>query len=114
MCKNVIDELAAECGGIDALSIDTQGETIIFTDENGKAKIYPQFNIQDSHSIVRNLDENGNYDGTMTMTIYDRGTEVRGAAVPAKLIFDKYINNAILYLNKTLKNNFFKIKGDLL
>ena len=40
MCKNVIDELSAECGGIDALSIDTQGETIIFTDENGKA-LYP-------------------------------------------------------------------------
>lgn len=62
---------------------------VFYTDENGKAKIYPQFNIQDSHSIVRNLDENGNYDGTMTMTIYDRGSETRGAAVPAKLIFDK-------------------------
>lgn len=37
MCKSVIDELSAECGGIDALSIDTQGETIIFTDEDGKA-----------------------------------------------------------------------------
>ena len=62
---------------------------VFYTDENGKAKIYPQFNIQDSHSIVRNLDENGNYDGTMTMTIYNRGSEKRGAAVPAKLIFDR-------------------------
>ena len=35
MCKNVIDELTQECGKIDALSIDTQGETIIFTDERG-------------------------------------------------------------------------------
>ena len=35
MCKDVIDDLTAECGQIDALSIDTQGETIIFTDENG-------------------------------------------------------------------------------
>ena len=36
MCKSVVDELAVECGGIDALSIDTQGETIIFTDEGGQ------------------------------------------------------------------------------
>lgn len=40
MCKQVIEDLTAECGAIDALSIDTQGETIIFTDENG-APIYP-------------------------------------------------------------------------
>ncbi len=36
MCKSVIDELVAECGQIDALSVDTQGETLIFTDECGK------------------------------------------------------------------------------
>ena len=36
MCKQVIDDLVAECGAIDALSVDTQGETIIFTDECGK------------------------------------------------------------------------------
>ena len=35
MCKNVINELTEECGRIDALSIDTQGETLIITDENG-------------------------------------------------------------------------------
>ena len=40
MCKSVVDELALECGGIDALSIDTQGETLIFTDECGKP-VYP-------------------------------------------------------------------------
>lgn len=40
MCKNVIDELTLECGKIDALSIDTQGETIIFTDADG-APLYP-------------------------------------------------------------------------
>lgn len=40
MCKNVIEELSAECGKIDALSIDTQGETLIFTDENG-SPVYP-------------------------------------------------------------------------
>ena len=40
MCKSVIDELTLECGKIDALSIDTQGETIIFTDEIGEP-VYP-------------------------------------------------------------------------
>jgi len=40
MCKGVIKELSDECGKIDALSIDTQGETLIFTDENG-TPVYP-------------------------------------------------------------------------
>ena len=35
MCKQVIDELTSECGAIDALSVDTQGETLILTDEDG-------------------------------------------------------------------------------
>jgi hypothetical protein len=62
---------------------------IFYADENGKAKLYAQYNQQDSHSIQRNLDENGNYDGTMTMTLYDRGTNERGAFTPAKFVFDK-------------------------
>ena len=40
MCKKVIDELVEECGEITALSVDTQGETIIFTDEKG-TPLYP-------------------------------------------------------------------------
>ncbi len=36
MCKDVIDDLTTECGKIDALSVDTQGETLIFTDECGE------------------------------------------------------------------------------
>ncbi len=36
MCKTVIDELQDECGSIDALSIDTQGETLILADKEGK------------------------------------------------------------------------------
>ena len=36
MCRRVITELEAECGRIDALSIDTQGETLILTDAAGK------------------------------------------------------------------------------
>ncbi len=36
MCRRVIAELEAECGKIDALSVDTQGETLILTDKAGK------------------------------------------------------------------------------
>lgn len=36
MTRAVIDELVAECGEISAISVDTQGETIIFTDRDGK------------------------------------------------------------------------------
>ena len=36
MCKAVIAELTEECGKIDALSVDTQGETLILTDADGK------------------------------------------------------------------------------
>ncbi|MBR2926504.1 MAG: hypothetical protein IKC31_02875 [Clostridia bacterium] len=35
MCDEVIDELTQECGTLDAISVDTQGETLIFTDEDG-------------------------------------------------------------------------------
>lgn len=40
MCKTVIDELALECGEISALSVDTQGETLILADKCGKP-LYP-------------------------------------------------------------------------
>ena len=36
MSRRVIDELEAECGKIDAISVDTQGETLILTDKAGK------------------------------------------------------------------------------
>ena len=51
MCKTVIDELTAECGKIDALSVDTQGETIIFTDELG-APVYPAIVWLDNRATV--------------------------------------------------------------
>lgn len=35
MCKEVIAELEKECGKITALSVDTQGETMILTDNDG-------------------------------------------------------------------------------
>ena len=34
-CEDVICSLSEECGNIDALSVDTQGETLILTDEKG-------------------------------------------------------------------------------
>ncbi len=36
MCEGVIEELSSECGEISALSVDTQGETLILTDEDGR------------------------------------------------------------------------------
>ena len=36
MCEQVIDSLTKKCGKIDALSVDTQGETLIVTDGNAK------------------------------------------------------------------------------
>lgn len=51
MCKSVVDELALECDGIDALSIDTQGETLIFTDECGKP-VYPAIVWLDNRATV--------------------------------------------------------------
>lgn len=50
MCKNVIDELSNECGSIDALSIDTQGETLIFTDDMG-TPLYPAIVWLDNRAI---------------------------------------------------------------
>ncbi|MBQ6830356.1 MAG: hypothetical protein IJO59_04445 [Clostridia bacterium] len=35
MCKDAIARLRAQCGEITALSVDTQGETLILADENG-------------------------------------------------------------------------------
>ena len=49
MCTRVTDELAAEVGGIDALSVDTQGETMIFADAAGNA-LYPAINWLDNRA----------------------------------------------------------------
>ena len=35
MCETVIADILSECGRIDAISIDTQGETLILTDDGG-------------------------------------------------------------------------------
>ena len=51
MCREVIDDLTAECGAINALSVDTQGETIIFTDDSGKP-LYPAIVWLDNRAIT--------------------------------------------------------------
>lgn len=50
MCKNVIDDLSLECGGIDAISIDTQGETLIVTDGDGNP-LYPAIVWLDNRAV---------------------------------------------------------------
>ncbi len=40
ICKSALDELISEVGEVDAISVDTQGETLIVTDEGGKP-LYP-------------------------------------------------------------------------
>ena len=35
MCESVVLDLLSECGRIDAISVDTQGETLILTDDDG-------------------------------------------------------------------------------
>lgn len=50
MCKDVISELSCECGKIDALSIDTQGETLILTDEEG-SPLYPAIVWLDNRAV---------------------------------------------------------------
>jgi len=50
MCKQVIEELTEECGKIEALSIDTQGETLILTDDNG-APLYPAIVWLDNRAV---------------------------------------------------------------
>lgn len=49
MCRAVTDELAAACGGIDAISIDTQGETLILCDGEGNP-LYPAVNWMDNRA----------------------------------------------------------------
>ena len=50
MCKQVIDELTEECGMIEALSIDTQGETLILTNEDGEP-VYPAIVWLDNRAV---------------------------------------------------------------
>ena len=49
-CKQVIDELTEECGKVNAISVDTQGETMILTDGAGKP-LYPAVVWLDNRAV---------------------------------------------------------------
>lgn len=49
MCTKVIDEFIAEFGQIDAISLDTQGETMVLADRSGKP-LYPAVNWLDNRA----------------------------------------------------------------
>ena len=50
LVEKVIDELSHECGEVSAISVDTQGETMVLTDEDGKP-LYPAVNWLDNRAI---------------------------------------------------------------
>ena len=54
ICERVIAELTAECGKPDALSVDTQGETMILADGEGKP-LCPAVVWLDNRAAIRNL-----------------------------------------------------------
>ena len=58
---------------------ESTGEYLYRCDENPKT----------GHSIVKNYDEDGNYDGTMTFTLHDRGTNPYMEGKPAKSIWER-------------------------
>lgn len=60
MCKQVIKELTDECGSIDALSIDTQGETLILTDESG-VPLCPAVVWLDNRAVIEAEDIKKNF-----------------------------------------------------
>lgn len=63
-------------------------ETFI-NDKNGKVKLYCDENPMSQHQIVRNLDENGNYDGTMTMTLTGKNPYRYCASKEAKYVWER-------------------------
>ena len=50
MCHQAIQDMEAQCGKITALSVDTQGETLILTDDNGKP-LYPAVVWLDNRAV---------------------------------------------------------------
>ena len=69
---------------------------VFYNDENGNPKFYCEENYKGGHRTERSYDENGNYDGTMLLTIKDRGDNPHSEAKPAKVAFDKIeIGNVI-------------------
>ena len=60
------------------------------TDEDGSQKPYPEENQKSAHKTEYNYDENGNYDGTMTITLYNKGNgNAYAENKTAKALYDK-------------------------
>ena len=62
---------------------------VFYNDENGHPKLYCEENYKTGHRTDRSYDENGNYDGTLILTIKDRGADPHSEAKPAKVAWDK-------------------------
>ena len=60
------------------------------TDEDGSQKPYPEENQKTAHTTTFNYDENGEYDGTMTITLRNKGSGGADAEnKTAKALWDK-------------------------
>ncbi|MBE6584811.1 MAG: hypothetical protein E7649_07575 [Ruminococcaceae bacterium] len=62
---------------------------VFYSDDDGNQKLYCEENYKSGHRTDRSYDENGNYDGTLILTIKDRGTDPHSEAKPAKVAWDK-------------------------
>lgn len=71
-------------------------ETFLYDEQTGEYSYRVAENPNGSHRITRNLDENGNYDGTMTMEILDRGTAHYTECKPARDVWDRITKNTVM------------------
>ena len=62
---------------------------VFFSDEDGNPKFYCEENYKGGHRTDRCYDQDGNYDGTMLLTIKDRGENPFAEGKPAKVAWDK-------------------------
>ncbi len=99
MCKEVIGDLTKECGKIDALSIDTQGETMIFADENG-TPLYPAIVWLDNRADIEAKEIEEHFGRKKVYEITGQ-SEVAAAWPASKILWIK--KNLPDVLNKTKK-----------
>jgi len=57
--------------------------------EDGQYRYYCEENSMASHKVTKNCDENGNYDGTMTLELFDRGRNHYVQEKPARDVWDR-------------------------
>ena len=73
-------KVVADAGFIDGFTttnpeiFHTWWPEFFLTDENGNQKPYPEENQKTAHKTEFNYDDAGNYDGTMTITLYNKGS----------------------------------------